>query len=440
MPPAATKTRKSSNADSSAFKPTEAFAKSLDKADPLAKQRDQFHVPKGPDGKPQIYFAGNSLGLMPKAAREIVEQELDDWSTLGVEAHFKATTPWYSYHEVFRDIGARVVGARSGEVVYMNSLTVNIHLLLVSFYKPSRDRYKIIVEEPMFPSDLYALQSHLSARGLDPRKALVVVKPRKGEHLIHTEDVLLALDEHADETALVFLSAVNYYTGQVLDLPLVIKAAHGISRDLIVGADLAHAAGNIPLQLHDQNYDFAAWCSYKYLNGGPGTVGGVFIHERHAKQTATKRFGGWWGNDPATRFQMHLQQEFKPVPTVEGWQLSNPPIMAMAPLVASLRIFDEVGMEALRAKSLKMTQYLRALLDDISTTWWEIITPSDPQWHGCQLSIMVKDHPGERLKALEAAGVACDFRPPNVIRIAPVPLYNTFHDCWRFAQILAQQV
>jgi kynureninase len=442
MPPAApTKSRKSAAADTAAFKPTETHAKALDKADPLASFRDEFHLPTGQGGKPLIYFAGNSLGLMPKSARACVEQELDDWATYGVDGHFKAKTPWYSYHETFRELGAGVVGARLGEVVMMNSLTINLHLLLISFYRPTRERFKIIVNEPMFPSDLYALQTHLHARGQDPRKALLVVKPRKGEHLIHTDDVLIMLDEHADEVALVFLDGINYYTGQMLDIPLVIKAAHGISRDLMVGFDMAHAAGSYPIQLHDWNVDFAAWCSYKYLNGGPGAVGGVFIHERHGKQQATRRFGGWWGNDPVTRMQMmHLQQQFVPVPNVEGWQVSNPPILSLAPLTASLKLFEQAGMDALRTKSLKMTAYLRELLAAISTDDWEIITPSEPQFHGCQLSILVKDKPQERFKALEAAGVACDFRPPNVVRIAPVPLYNSFHDCWRFAQVMGEQV
>ncbi|MHC5025003.1 MAG: kynureninase, partial [Planctomycetota bacterium] len=392
-------------------------------------------MPRRPDGEPVIYLCGNSLGLQPTAARALVEQELDDWARLGVEAHFHGATPWYSYHEVFRETGARLVGARPGEVVMMNSLTVNLHLLLASFYRPDGERRRILMEAPAFPSDTYAVHSHLRARGIDPDDCLRTVGPRDDEQVVRTEDIEAALEHHGHEVALVLIGGVNFLTGQAFDMARITAAAH--DRGCLVGFDLAHAAGNLELQLHDWGVDFAAWCSYKYLNGGPGAIGGCFIHERHARDVARPRFGGWWGNDPETRFRMHLETEFVPKADADGWQLSNPPILAMAPLRASLAIFDEVGMAALRAKSIRLTGYLRSLLEAAPERAYEIITPGAPEAHGCQLSIVVRDRPRERFEALQAAGVVCDFRPPDVIRAAPVPLYNSFLDAWSFARILA---
>jgi kynureninase len=416
------------------FSADEDFAKQLDAEDPLRNFREKFHLPLGKDGKPLIYFAGNSLGLMPKSARKIVEQELDDWAKLGVDAHLEGKTPWYSYHETLREPMARVVGAKPIEVICMNSLTVNLHLMMATFYRPTKSRFKILMEDPAFPSDTYAIKTQIRHYGLDPKNALVLARPRKGEFAVHTEDIVNLIEKHRDEIAVVLIAGVNFFTGQLFDVPTVTKAAqkHGIT----VGVDLAHAVGNVPLTLHDWNVDFAVWCSYKYLNAGPGAVAGAYVHERHATNTKLPRLAGWFGNDPNTRFQM--QQEFIPVPTADGWQISNPPILSMAPLRASLSIFDEAGgMEPLRAKSLRLTSYLEFLLDQIGSKEISVITPKSPNERGCQLSILAHEHPKELFKALEAAGVKCDFREPNVIRAAPTPLYNTFHEVWRFADILA---
>jgi kynureninase len=429
------------------FNTDESFARYMDTADPLRSYRNEFHIPRQANGEPVIYFCGNSLGLQPTATRALVEQELDDWAKLAVDAHFRGKSPWYAYHETFREVGARLVGALpgagvgagAGEVVMMNSLTVNLHLMMVSFFRPQGTRTKILVEEPCFPSDIYAVKTHLRTRGLDPAQHLVIARPQSGggESCLRMEDIEALLTQEGASIALVLLGGVNFFTGQVLDIARITELAHRAG--CVVGWDLAHAAGNVELHLHDWNVDFAAWCSYKYLNSGPGAVAGCFVHERHGKNLNLQRFGGWWGNDPDTRFKMHLIPEFVPREGAEGWQVSNPPILSMAPLKASLDLFDRAGMPALRAKSKLLTGYLRWLLDDISTTWWEVITPRNSDECGCQLSILIKDHPRERLKALERAGVVCDFREPNVIRVAPVPLYNTFHEVWQFARILSQQ-
>jgi kynureninase len=410
----------------------------MDDRDPLRDYREEFHVPSR-GGEPVIYFCGNSLGLQPKSTRALIEQELDDWARLAVDAHFKGKTPWYSYHEVFKEVGARLVGAQpgAGEVVMMNSLTMNLHLMMVSFFRPQGDRTKILIDEPCFPSDIYAVKTHLRSRGLDPAEHLVITKPRSGEKCLRSDDIEELIEREGRFIALVLLAGVNFFTGQVMDMARITAAAHRAG--CMVGWDLAHAAGNVELQLHDWNVDFAAWCSYKYLNSGPGAVAGCFVHEQHGRSLELPRLGGWWGNDPDTRFKMHLIPEFTPREGADGWQVSNPPILAMAPLKSSLEIFDRATMPALRAKSKLLTGYLRWLLDEASTTWWEIITPRSVDECGCQLSILVKDHPRERFKALEHAGVVCDFREPNVIRVAPVPLYNTFHEVWQFAKILAQQ-
>ncbi len=417
-----------------AFEAGEEYARRLDEADPLARYRAQFHVPLGRDGQPVIYFCGNSLGLMPKRARVLVEQELDDWAELGVEAHLKGRRPWFSYHEFFAESGARLVGALPGEVVMMNSLTVNIHLMMVTFFQPTPKRHKVLIESPAFPSDLYAVQTHLRTRGLDPREALLRVEPRHGEHVIRTEDVESILTRRGSEIALVWLPGVNFFTGQVFDMARITAAAKRAG--CTVGFDLAHAAGNVAMSLHDWGVDFACWCSYKYLNGGPGAVGGCFVHEERSRDLELPRFAGWWGDDPATRFQMHLKTQFVPQPGAAGWQISNPPILSMAPLKASLDLFDDAGMEALRRKSVLLTGYLRWLLEQAPDKRFQIITPAEPDAQGCQLSILARSHPKRLHQALLSKDVACDFREPNVIRAAPAPFYNTFHEAWRFSRIL----
>ena len=414
------------------------LARALDQADPLRHFRERFNIPTQADGSPVHYFCGNSLGLQPRAARMFVEQELEDWATLAVDAHFHGRTPWYSYHEVFREIGARLVGAQPGEVVMMNSLTVNLHLMMVSFFRPTTDRFRILMEAPAFPSDTYAITSHLRARGLDPADALRIIQPREGEHTLRTEDIEAHLEREGDSIALVLFAGVNFLTGQAMDMPRITKAAQ--ARGCLVGFDLAHAAGNLELHLHNWNVDFACWCSYKYLNAGPGAIAGCFVHEqhgRHGSNPALERFAGWWGNDPDTRFRMHLEPEFIPRPGADGWQLSNPPILAMAPLRASLALFDEAGMTMLRAKSRHLTGYLEALLAERMPQHCEVLTPHDPAARGCQLSLRLHDRPRERREALQQRGILCDFREPDILRIAPVPLYNTFEDVWTFTDALA---
>jgi kynureninase len=406
--------------------PDEAYARQLDAADPLAHFRDQFLIPPAPDGKPCVYLCGHSLGLQPKAAQEFVNQELGDWAKLGVEGHFRSRSPWYSYHELFRDVGARLVGAEPGEVVFMNSLTVNLHLMLATFYQPARERFRILTDEPAFPSDLYALQTHLHLCGQEAADALLFASEPEA-----IDDVLA---RRGSDIAVVLINGVNFLTGQQFDIPRIVAAAH--RHGCIAGFDLAHAAGNIPLQLHKWDADFAVWCSYKYLNGGPGAVGGCFVHERHGRNLDLPRLAGWWGNDPATRFRMHLEPTFVPRPGADGWQVSNPPILSLAPLRASLALFDAATMPALRAKSERLTGYLESLLDRLPTGRFEVLTPRDPARRGCMLSIVVHDVPREMVKHLEAQGIVCDFREPSVVRVAPVPLYNSFHDVWAFAQAL----
>jgi kynureninase len=419
------------------FSPDEDFARQLDAEDPLRGFREKFHLPLGKDGKPVIYFAGNSLGLMPKSARAVVEEELDNWAKFGVDAHHATGTPWYSYHETVREPTARLVGAKPLEVICMNSLTVNLHLMMATFYRPTKSRFKILMEEPAFPSDTYAIKTQIIHHELDPKDALILARPRKGEFTLRAEDVVDLINKHAGQLAVVMFGGANFFTGQVFDIEKITAAAH--AHEVIAGFDLAHAIGNVPLSLHDWNVDFAVWCSYKYLNAGPGAVAGAFVHERHATNTRLPRLAGWFGNDPNTRFRLHLEPEFIPVASADGWQISNPPILAMAPLRASLAVFDEAdGMEPLRAKSMKLTGYLEFLIEQIGSRKFSIITPADPDARGAQLSIQAHEHPKELHKELIAAGVKCDFREPNVIRVAPTPLYNTFHEVWRFAQILAR--
>src|SRR5437870_8697677 len=419
------------------FSADETFAREMDAQDPLRDFREHFYLPVGKDGKPLIYFAGNSPGLMPKAARQVVEEELDNWAKLGVEAHHAADTPWYSYHETLREPTARLVGAKPIEVICMNSLTVNLHLMLATFYRPAKSRFKILMEDPAFPSDTYAIKTQIVHHGLDPKDALILARPRQGEFTVRNEDIVDLIEKNRDQLAVVMIGAVNFFTGQLHDIEKITTAAqkHGI----IVGFDLAHAIGNVPLSLHDWNVDFAVWCSYKYLNAGPGAVAGAYVHERHATNTKLPRLAGWFGNDPNTRFRLHLEPDFIPVPSADGWQISNPPIFSMAPLRASLSIFEEAGgMEPLRAKSMKLTGYLEFLLNEIGSKKLAVITPRDADARGCQLSILAQEHPKELFQELQAAGVKCDFREPDVIRVAPTPLYNTFHEVWRFAEILSK--
>jgi len=417
------------------FRPDEAFARELDERDALAPFRDRFAIPRRGDGTEVHYFCGNSLGLMPLRARDLVESELARWSDRAVQAHFDEDAPWYAYHELFRESAARLVGARPDEVVLMNSLTVNLHLMLVSFYRPRGGRTKILIDAPTFPSDLYAVQTQIRGHGLDPAREIVHASPRPGEATLREEDLEALLEERGETIALVLLSGVNFVTGQRFDLHRVAAAAR--ARGCRVGFDLAHAAGNVPLALHETGADFAVWCSYKYLNSGPGALGGCFVHERNARDVDLPRFGGWWGNDPATRFRMHLEREFRPVPTADGWQLSNPAILAMAPIRASLELFDEAGIETLRAKSRLLTAFLVEHLDRLASDRLEVLTPRDPESRGCQVSLRIRDGARDVLAALEARGCVCDFREPDAVRVAPVPLYNTFHDVWCLANALA---
>jgi kynureninase len=398
----------------------------VDARDPLASFREAFELPRDPHGAPLVYLAGNSLGLMPTAARAAVNQELEDWSRLGVSGHLRGKTPWYSYHETVREPLARLVGARPQEVVAMNSLTVNLHLLLVSLYRPGPRRSKVLLEAMPFPSDAYAIESHLGARGLGPEQVLRAVP----------DEVEAVLEERGSDIAVVWLSAVHYVTGQLIDVERITRAAHRAG--CLVGLDLAHAIGNVELRLHDHDVDFAVWCSYKYLNAGPGAIGGCFLHERHASRTDLPRFAGWWGNDPATRFAMQAHPRFEPVAGADGWQLSNPPILSFAPLRSSLALFDRAGMQRLRAKSVELTGYLEFLLDSLSPSV-ELLTPRDPARRGAQLSIRTPGRDAEALvAALESRSVIADFRDPDVIRLAPAPLYNSFHDVWRCHETLQE--
>lgn len=408
-------------------------ATTLDAADPLKGERALFAIPKDDSGDEVAYFTGNSLGLMPLSARDAVTQELDDWARLGVDAHLKGANPWFSYHERFRETGARLVGAKPGEVVMMNGLTANLHLMLASFYQPAGQRTKIMVEDALFPSDDYAVETHIACRGLDPHASMVRLRPRDGEDTLRTEDIVGAIEEAGPTLALVMLSGVQYRTGQWFDMPAITEAGH--KAGAMVGWDCAHAAGNVPLQLHDCDADFAVWCSYKYCNAGPGAIAGCFVHERHGNNPDIPRLAGWWGNDPATRFQM--APGFVPREGADGWQLSNPPILAMAPLAASLEIFDRVGMSALREKSLALTGFLERSINAIAPAA-RIITPCDPAQRGCQLSISFGENARDIRAALQEHGVVADFREPDVIRLAPAPLYNTFGDVARAATTIAR--
>lgn len=412
------------------------FAKKMDTEDPLREYRKRFFFPEH-NGKPNLYFTGNSLGLQPKSVIDYLKQELDDWAKYGVEGHFMAKNPWVSYHELLTKQAAGIVGALPEEVVMMNQLTVNLHLLLISFYQPTSKRYKIICEAKAFPSDQYALQSQAKLHGFDPKDAIVEIAPRKNEHCIRHDDIISAINEHKDQLALVLFGGVNYYSGQLFDMPAITEAGH--SAGAVVGFDLAHAAGNIDLKLHDWEVDFACWCSYKYLNAGPGGVAGAFVHSKHAKSDLP-RLAGWWGHNKAERFKMG--DKFEPIAGAEGWQLSNAPVLSMAACRASYDIFHEVGLAALAVKRDLLTGYLEFLIDELNkqskTYQLEIITPKNKQERGAQLSILA--HGGDAklfFNKLTEAGVISDWREPNVIRVAPAPLYNSFEDVWRMVKEMA---
>lgn len=415
------------------FDLTAAGAATLDAADPLRGWREHFAIPKQANGEPEIYLCGNSLGLQPDTTERYLREELEDWRKFGVKGHFGARRPWMPYHEELTTQTSHLVGARETEVVNMNTLTVNLHLMMVSFYRPDAKRYKLLIEKPAFPSDRYAAESQVRHHGLDPADALLEIGPREGETLIRDEDLYALIEREGDSLALIMLPGVQYYSGQVFDMAEITRRGHAVGAN--VGFDLAHAVGNLELALHDWNVDFAVWCNYKYMNGGPGAVAGCFVNERHATNTDLPRFAGWWGHDKGTRFKMG--PEFHAMPTAEGWQLSNPPIMGLAPVLASLEIFEQVGMHALREKSLKLTGFLEALIKDRLHDRVEIITPAEPERRGCQLSLRIRSGSGRKVfDILEERGVTGDWREPDVIRIAPVPLYNSFDDVYRFVEIL----
>ena len=415
---------------------TLAFAREMDEKDPLGSYRSEFVFPEH-QGKPVIYFTGNSLGLQPKRTATYVNEIMTDWANLGVEGHFKADKPWWDYHERLAKPLAKIVGAHEEEVTVMNTLTVNLHLLMVSFYRPEKGKYKILCEQKAFPSDQYMLKSQARFHGYDPEEALIEVEKRPGEHHWHTEDFLNAIEKHKDELALVLIGGVNYYNGQVMDMEAITRKAR--EYNIMVGWDLAHAAGNVELKLHDWDVDFAAWCSYKYMNSGPGNLSGVFINKRYHGLSDIPRFEGWWGTSKDTRFLM--KPEFEPMPNAEAWQLSNAPVMSLAPYLASLSMFDEVGMEQLREKSKKLTAYLEFVLREVEKEVggsFEIITPE--QARGCQLSVLLHGEGRALFDYLMGQGVIPDWREPNVIRLAPVPLYNSFEDMFRFGTILKEGI
>ncbi len=410
---------------------TPEFAQTQDQLDTLFPFRERFHFPQH-NGEDVRYFCGNSLGLQPKSVEYLMNKELRDWARHGVEGHFRAGYPWFSYHHIFSERLAAVVGAQKEEVVAMNALTVNLHLLMISFYRPANGRYKILMEAGAFPSDQYAVETQVRMHGYSPDDAIIEIYPREGAHLIEEEDILKAIQETGDTLALVMIGGVNYYTGQFFDLEAITKATHNVGA--YCGFDLAHAVGNVPLQLHNWNVDFACWCTYKYLNSGPGGVGGAFVHERHGNNPDMPRLAGWWGNEESTRFKM--RKGFIPQAGAASWQMSNAPVFNMVAHNASLDIFEKVGMAALRAKSIHLTGYMEYLLRQITHLKFEIITPTSPEKRGCQLSMLFGDDGRAIFEVLTENGVVADWREPNVIRIAPVPLYNTYEDCYKLYEIL----
>lgn len=412
------------------FQNTRTFAQQLDKEDKLAHFRNEFYLLKR-DGNPVTYLCGNSLGLQPKNVKAAIEQELKDWAELGVEGHFDGKNPWMYYHHFLTEKTAKVVGAKPSEVVVMNNLTANLHLMMVSFYRPTKTRFKIMMEGTAFPSDQYAMETQARFHGFNPDEAIIELKPREGEYTLRTEDIIAKINEHKDDLAIIMLGGVNYYTGQAYDMEAITKAGHAVGA--MVGFDCAHAAGNLQLQLHDWDVDFAVWCTYKYLNSGPGGTSGVFVHERHGNNPELIRFAGWWGHDEQERFQM--KKGFKPMQGAAGWQLSNAQIFPMAIHNASLAIFDEAGMNNLRAKSEKLTAYLEFILSDYREHL-TIITPKNPAERGCQLSIVVKENGKKLFDYLVEHHILPDWREPDVIRMSPVPLYNTFEEVFGIGEVL----
>jgi kynureninase len=408
------------------------YAKQLDNEDKLADYRTQFHMPKDNEGKELIYLCGNSLGLQPKSTKTYINQELEDWAKLGVEGHLEAKNPWLPYHEFLTESMSKLVGAKPVEVVVMNTLTANLHFMMVSFYKPTAERYKIVIEADAFPSDKYAVESQLRHHGFDDKEGLVLWKAREGEELARFEDLEVILEAQGDQIALLMIGGVNYYTGQYFNLKRITNLGH--KHGCIVGFDCAHGAGNVVLDLHDSGTDFAIWCTYKYMNSGPGSLAGCFVHERHAYNKDLNRFTGWWSHNKQTRFNM--RHEFDQLPGAEGWQLSNPPILSMAAIKASLDIFNEAGIEALTEKSKKLTGYFEFLLDELGHKDIRIITPRNPEERGCQLSIQVINADKSLHQKLTEAGVITDWREPDVIRCAPVPLYNSFQDVYNMVELL----
>jgi kynureninase len=423
--------------EKTAFKYSEDFAKEMDQNDPMKTFRDRFFFPKV-NGKQAIYFCGNSLGLQPKSVQAYIQKELDNWANLAVDGHFHGEDAWYHIRKKSKPALAAIVGAHEHEVVAMNNLSSNLHFLMVSFYQPSKERFKIITEAGAFPSDMYMLETQVKFHGLNPEDAIIEVGPREGEHTIRNEDILSAIEENKDQLALVMMAGLQYYTGQVFDMEVITKAGHEAGAN--VGFDLAHAAGNAPLKLHDWGVDFATWCSYKYMNSGPGNISGVFVHERHAESPDLPRFAGWWGHDEGERFKM--EKGFKPMFGADGWQLANSNVLALAAHQASLDIFEEAGIQNLRAKSELLTGYLEFLIGQISgeSGVLEIITPKNAAERGCQLSLLVHKGGKAVFDALYEESIVGDWRHPNVIRIAPTPLYNSYLDVYQFACILEQSL
>jgi kynureninase len=419
------------------FENTITFAQQLDAQDALKHFRERFYMPII-NGKECLYFTGNSLGLQPKTTQHYVLNELEDWANYGVEGHFYGRVPWFSYHEIFPEKLSKIVGALPEEVVVMNQLTVNLHVLMATFYRPTAQRYKILCEAKAFPSDQYALEAQARLHGFDPATAVVEVAPRPGEHTLRTEDIVAAIEQHGHELALVLFGGVNYYTGQLFDMAAITAAAHQVGA--YAGFDLAHAAGNVALQLHNWQVDFACWCSYKYLNSGPGGVAGAFIHQRHIGNTELPRLAGWWGYDKATRFNM--EKGFRAIPTAEGWQLSNAPVLSMAAHRAAVDIFDEAGMAALAAKGLQLSGYTIFVLQQINAEMGreliQLITPLDEKERGCQVSFMIPERGRAVFEALKQQGVIADWREPDVIRVAPVPLYNRFEEVFRLGEMVRE--
>lgn len=418
------------------FENNKTFAQKMDQQDPLRSYRDRYHIPKQKNGEAFLYLCGNSLGLQPKSTRAYVEQELLDWENYGVEGHMNAKNPWMPYHENLTEKMAKIVGGKTNEVVVMNTLTVNLHLMLVSFYRPTAARHKIIIEGSAFPSDQYAVKSQIEFHGFKVADSLIELFPREGESTIRTEDILSLLEREGESVALIMLGGVNYYTGQVFDMKTITEYGHKYGCN--VGFDLAHGAGNLNLKLHEWNVDFAVWCTYKYLNSGPGGISGCFVNERHVDDSSIPRFAGWWGHEKESRFLMG--PDFNPIKSAEGWQLSNAPILPMASLNASLAIFDELGMERLNEKTLLLTGYLEFLLDEIEGETIEMITPRNTAERGCQLSIRVKDCNKEVFNKITERGVIADWREPDVIRVAPTPMYNSFTDVFEFVGILKEEI